>query len=398
MSPLVKFEEDIIRAYQLVNGNFESINDSLFYQLNKELTPFLKDLLNSYYFEDDFKAEIKIKNDDYVINYHEIENCKPFLDLDYLKYDDKPNVDYHIEVDEEKLIEALKKIDPIYELIYEDSPVKQKLNLVNKKELEFKTIYVNHENIREVFAELHSIGLYEKNWNKHQSYQVTRNLQENLSELNKLDFINLEFNVNRTFIIAHNKHQIAGVSCIANYSMFDTMDDKKYFARKNMAYSSYVAVASQFRGNGLAVELMKKTFDYAKENNKIMIRSKSTFDGKSFLEENVDKLMLKIKDTAIVNSRDEHWLNGFSNLIRSIKSDEEYNLFYEKLKPVLLNISTLSIENEKQCEMLGSDYEQRSKITEDCSKVIESIIKNFHEEFEVDKLSIKSVKNKIKVK
>lgn len=396
MSPFIKFEEDIIRAYQAVNGNFENISDSLFYELNKKLTPFLNDLLNSYYFEDDFKANSNLDDTNYTINYHENENCTPFLDLDYLKYDDKPKIDYNIEIDEDSLINALKQIDPLYELIYEDSPIKQKLNLINKKELEFKTIYVTHENIREVFAELHNIGIYEKNWNKHQTYQVTRTLQEDLSQLNKLDFINLEYNVNRTFIIAHNKHQIAGVSCIANYSMLDTIDEKKYFARKNMAYSSYVAVSSQFRGNGLAVELMKKTFEYAKENNKIIIRSKSTFDGKSFLEENVDKLMLKTKDTAIVNSRDENLLNNFSKLIRSIKSDKEYELFYNKIKPVMLNIATLSIENEKKCDLLDNNYEERAKVNEQYSIVIKDIIKNFHDEFEEERLSLRPSKLKIK--
>lgn len=166
----------------MINGNFENINDSLFMQLNKKLTPFLNEMLNSYYFEGDFKATSDYDNNEdcSVINYHEDNTFSPFLDLGYLKYEDKKPVDHNLQVDPEKLITALKTIDPLYALIYEDSAVKRTLNLINKKELDFTTIYVTNDNIYEVFAQLHSIGHYDKSWNQHQKYQIERTLQSDL--------------------------------------------------------------------------------------------------------------------------------------------------------------------------------------------------------------------------
>jgi len=386
MSPLIKFEEDIIKAYQLVNGNFENINDSLFIELNKKLTPFLVEMMNSYYFEGDFKATLDEDKDGEtsVINYHIDEICRPFLDLNYLNYDDRDPIDYNIKVDKAKLIEALQSIDPIYNLIYEDSAVKRKLNLVNKKELDFMIIKTTSENIYETFAQLHPIGHYEKNWNKHQKYQIESTLQDNLKKLNKLSFINFDGNINRTFIIAYNKNQVAGLSCIATYSRFDDYDkeDKdQYFARDKMAYSSYIAVASQFRGNGLGLELMKKTIEYAHKHKMVLIRSSSTSEGHSFMKENIDNIVLKTKDTAIVNASDESIFGEFMKIIKNIKNEKEYNDFYEKLKPTMLKISEISINYDKMSEFYEDDYEKKMALRLEGLEVVAEISKNFQDSF-----------------
>lgn len=371
----------------MINGNFENINDSLFMQLNKKLTPFLNEMLNSYYFEGDFKATSDYDNNEdcSVINYHEDNTFSPFLDLGYLKYDDKKPVDYNLQVDPEKLITALKTIDPIYALIYEDSAVKRTLNLINKKELDFTTIYVTNDNIYEVFAQLHSISHYDKSWNQHQKYQIERTLQSDLKNLNKLSFINFDNNINRTFIIAHNKHQIAGVSCIANYSSFDSYDienvQDQYFARKYMAYSSYIAVSSQFRGAGLGVELMKKTFEHAKKNKLVMIRSSSTEDGHDYLKKNIDNLVLNSKDTAIVNSCDEGSFNEFCKIITNIKNDKEYDEFYEKLKPAMAKISEVSINYDRITESDDGDYDKRLQLRLEGLAIVGDISKKFQDSF-----------------
>lgn len=387
MSPFVKFEEDIIKAYQMINGNFDNVTDSLFTELNKTLTPFLTEMLNSYYFEGDFEATCGYseRNECFFINYHNDRKCGPFTELDYVKYDDKAPVDYNIQIDSEKLIETLKEIDPVYSLIYEDSPIKRQLNLINKKELEFTTIHVTSDNIYDVFASLHNIGVYEKNWDKHRKYQIASSLQKNLKTLNKLAFVNFDNNINRTFIIAHNKHQIAGLSCIANYSSFDSSDienlDDQYFARKYMAYSSYVAVSSQFRGNGLGVELMKKTFEHAKKNKLVMIRSGSTEDGHDYLKKGVDNLVLATKDTAIVNSCDEGSFNEFCKIITNIKNEKEYDEFYEKLKPAMAKISEVSINYDKLADLHENDHEERLKIRLEGLAIVGDVSKKFQDSF-----------------
>lgn len=384
MSPLIKFEEDIIKAYQKINGNFDNITDSLFTELNKTLTPFLNEILNSYYFEGDFKATFNYSESDenFVINYHDDEICHPFLELNYLKYDDKAPVDYNIQVDREKLISTLKELDPFYSLLYEDSPIKRKLNLINKKELEFMTIKTTSENIYEVFSKLQSIGHYEKNWNKHQKYQIESTLQDNLKRLNKLSFINFDGNINRTFIIAYNKNQVAGLSCIATYSRFDDFDKEEkdqYFARNKMAYSSYIAVASQFRGNGLGAEIMKKTIEYANTNKMVLLRSSSTNEGHSYMKENIDNIVLKTNDTVIVNASDEGYFNEFSKIIRNIKNDKEYDDFYERLKPTMAKISEVSINYDRISELYGDDYEKKMAFRLEGLEVVGKIIKEFQD-------------------
>jgi GNAT superfamily N-acetyltransferase len=386
MSPFIKFEEDIIRAYQTIHGNFENITDSLFLELNKTLTPFLNEMINSYYFEGDFKATYHYDEDSETttIQYHTDENCEPFLDLGYLKYDDKDPVKYDIKIDTEKLIAALKEIDPLYNLIYEDSAVKRKLNLVNKKEVDFMTIQTTSENIYEVFSKLHGIGHYEKNWNKHQKYQIESTLQDNLKTLNKLSFVNFDNNINRTFIIAYNKNQVAGLSCIATYSHFDDYEKEnkdQYYARKYMAYSSYIAVASQFRGNGLGLELMKKTIEYANENKMILLRSSSTSEGHSYMKENIDNIVLKTKDVVIVNASDEGFFSEFSKIITNIKNEKEYDDFYEKVKPTIAKISEISINYDRVSELYGDDYEKKMEFRLQGLEVVDKVIKDFKDSY-----------------
>lgn len=398
MSPFIKFEEDIIKGYQKINGKFENVTDSLFTQLNKEFTPFLNEMINSYYFENDFKSNIEYNESDEAFNicYHEDEIAQPFLNLGYLKYDDKPSIDYKIKVDSKKMIEVLKTIDPIYTLIYEESAVKRQLNLINKKELEFMTIKTTSENIYEVFSQLHSIGHYEKNWNQHQKYQIESTLQNDLKRLNKLSFVNFDGNINRTFIIAYNKNQVAGLSCIATYSRFDEFDKEtkdQYFARSKMAYSSYIAVASQFRGNGLGVELMKKTIEYANEHKMILIRSSSTSEGHSYMKENIDNIVLKTKDTVIVNASDEGYFNEFSNIIRNIKNDKEYDDFYERIKPTMAKISEVSINYDRVSETYGDDYEKKMAFRLEGLEELGEAMKEFQ-----DSYSTKKTKNTRKIK
>ena len=401
MSPLIKFEEDIIRAYQIIHGNFENITDSLFLELNKTLTPFLNEMLNSYYFEGDFKATYRYNEDSETttIQYHTDEKCEPFLNLGYLKYDDKAPIKYDIKIDNEKLITTLKEIDPIYNLIYEDSAVKRKLNLVNKKEIEFMTIQTTSENIYEVFSKLHCIGHYEKNWNKHQKYQIKSTLQDNLKKLNKLSFVNFDSNINRTFIIAYNKSQVAGLSCIATYSHFDDYEKEnkdQYYARKYMAYSSYIAVASQFRGNGLGLELMKKTIEYANKNKMILLRSSSTSEGHSYMKENIDNIVLRTKNVVIINASDEGFFSEFSKIITNIKNEKEYDEFYERVKPTMAKISEISINYDRVSELYGNDYEKKIEFHMQGLKTVNEVIKDFQNSYSAPiQINTRKIKNNV---
>lgn len=148
-----------------------------------------------------------------------------------------------------------------------------------------------------------------------------------------------------------------------------------------MAYSSYIAVASQFRGNGLGLELMKKTIEYAHKNKMVLIRSSSTSEGHSFMKENIDNIVLKTKDTAIVNASDEGFFGEFSKIIKNIKNEKEYDEFYEKLKPTMLKISEISINYDKMSEFYEDDYEQKMALRIEGVEIVSEICKKFQDSF-----------------
>ncbi len=392
MSPFVKFEEDIITAYQNIYGAIKDFNDSLFYFLNKNFTNLLSDILNSYYFENDFNSSLSLDDKGkYKINFRETKSFYPFLEIDYLK-DEDLNGNYTINFDSKKIISELKQIDPLYKLIFEESDLIRTLNLKNKHDLKFKEIHIGSDNAFNEFSKIHKIGMYNKNWESYKTYQIFDTLEKDLKKLNKLSFINFDAMKNRTFIIAYNDYQIAGVSCIANYSKFDDQDNKEYFARKNIAYSSYISVSSQFRGKNLGIELMKKTFEYSRKNNKILIRSSSTDEGALYLEKKIDDLMNKNLDLPIITHENEEHFYKLKNLIISINNDSDYSLFYKSLQPLLLTISKLSDNKNNIYSSIDYDYEKDKSLISDINNKIESTIDSFINDYYLQNKKPKKLK------
>lgn len=148
-----------------------------------------------------------------------------------------------------------------------------------------------------------------------------------------------------------------------------------------MAYSSYIAVSSQFRGAGLGVELMKKTFEHAKKNKLVMICSSSTEDGHDYLKKNIDNVVLNSKDTAIVNSCDEGSFNEFCKIITNIKNEKEYDEFYEKLKPAMAKISEVSINYDRMTELDDGDYDKRLQLRLEGLAIVGDVSKKFQDSF-----------------
>lgn len=123
-STLVKYEEDLLTAFQNIYFKIEKTNDNLSKALNIALTPIIMDILNSYYFEDLLKPELKKRSDYragmFEISYNGYYNETPFISLESLDYANRDEFkDLKLNVNKEEIINELIKIDPHYKVIFE---------------------------------------------------------------------------------------------------------------------------------------------------------------------------------------------------------------------------------------------------------------------------------------
>ena len=393
-SQLVKYEEDIIKAYRNLYGEFTVRNQELFSAFNSSFTPLIEEILNSYYFENDFNASTKVLEGFQAgrleITYHKNYTAVPFLGLDYRGYE---KMDHNLVVDFDALKESLKKIDPFYELIFEKDTLKRKLNIIKKHDIEYKIVKVGERDIAKVFSEFHKISKYEKNWNQqYAQYEYDDSMNDNLKYLNRMEFLNFDYMTNRLFVVAYNQNQIVGLASLTEYSMLDKLNEKKqYYAKKNIMYNSVVMVASQFRGQGIGLELLNKSFDYANDNNLIFIRSHPSRDGSKYLYKNANELALKKTDVCIINSPLEDVFCMFKNQLKNVNNDKEYNIFLNVLKPAIKEITKIY----DQYELLKNehkDFEIIDNITNEQTKIIRKIISKTQQD--LTKAQLISRKNK----
>jgi len=399
-SHLVKFEEDIIAAFQESYGKVEKCNNDLLIHLNKQLTPLLIDILNSYYFENDFKASYHSKktyNGEFnQIIYHENYEAIPFIRLEYSEYYSNQEPIHYPPINTEIIKQNLKEIDPFYNLIFETDALKQKLNIIKKHDIEYTIVTANEKDIFDKFSKLHKIGNYKKNWNQDfANYEYIGSLEDNLKYLNQIEFVKFDHSTTRNYIVAHNHNQIVGISSMCNYTMLNNIyEEKVYYASKHITYNSYIAVASQFRGHGIALELLNKSIDYAKEKNMIMVRSSPTLQGKKYLYDNANELVKKRKDVCIINHCDEANFLRFKNNFKNINSVSEFNTFLKEFIPIIQKISAIT-QNYESMKKDVKDYLLEIDIMNEYDSIIDSHVKK--DQQDLTKIQIKTRKHKYRV-
>lgn len=92
-----------------------------------------------------------------------------------------------------------------------------------------------------------------------------------------------------------------------------------------------------------------------KKNNLIYVRSKSTNQGSMFIEKKIDKLMLE-KNITHVNSENLEYLGHISNIVKSIKNEDDYLKFIPKFRDLFNELNNLNfnlktyLDNENSFE------------------------------------------------
>lgn len=372
----IKYQEDIIQAYKNIHGKVNYKN--IFEDFNEKLTPLIFEILKSYYFEDNFSPLLTKGNSYSKIIFNGKMLFAPFINMStYHQFTETKKLDIDI-IDIKK---ELINVDPFYSIIFEEDPLKQKINLIKKYEINYSIIKVE-ENVYEKIKPFHKLSYSANPFEvKENSYYNSYNLEEELKEVLKMPFINFEFNKNRHFVIAYNQNQIVGLTSLTKYSMlFDREEINNHYMHNKFIYNSYMTVAKEFRGNNISIEMMKKSLEFAKENNLIFIRSQPTEDGRSYIEKKIDQIVKNDKKIVCINYDSNKIFSDLKTFIKSINNDNDYSKFLTKFKPLINKINNDISEKNLQLDKID-DYLERLSFIEKENLIYNKDIEEFKELF-----------------
>lgn len=375
-----KFEHDLKKAYlDSVSNKVDDFNDEFYISLSKFLSPILLKVLNSYYFNHQYK-KVELSNEEiYTYNqrvelpvFKDTENhysyhmFKEYLDNDLPKGNFKHS--NFENVTENTIMNQLKKDNSLYEILFEDDPLKQKINLLKKNDLKFEWIYVEN-NLYEKVSNLHKIAEIKNNY----SFD---NLQNNLNEDNDLKFVNFDANKNRYFLIAYNDYEVAGIASLPNASHYKDLNIKD-----NIKTLSYLSVSKPFRGQALSVKMFDEILSKAEKDNWIILRSSPSDDGNKYLKSNIDKIVEKNSKSLIISYE---LLNNFYQLKDNLKEihnkvelKELSAQLIEPFKMIKKNIDNHIIKaKDKSFEDVMILIEERNKKNEKIMENLKSSLKN----------------------
>ncbi len=349
MDYLIKYTSDIILAYEnSFNLKIERTYGNLM-QFNLLYTDLVKDILNSYYFKNNYKNfEIINEEDHYeknlikkikVNNYLKI---KPFHREDcYFKKQNTIN----IKKDYNKIIEELIKIDNFYSLIFE------KINNI-------------------------------------------KNINEQMNEVNMFSYLDFSYLKNKKFVIAHNENQIAGIAVLNPYSNhLPSFKKEKFPIKEKMIYNSLIVVSNEFRGRKLGLRLFKEIINYAKENKLIIFRSVSTSEGRSYLKNNIDREVIYQDQVPIISAKYElEIFERFKSIFANLNIDDtKYEDLYKNLARTFNKINSQIYNLDKNYLIIDNikDYLIDVKLDVESKEIIKNA------KFELMKNNLKSKKNVI---
>lgn len=268
--------------------------------------------------------------------------------------------------------------------------MKQKANLLEKHEISY-TIVKIEDDVYEGLKGFQNLFKSENPFGHNDSYQKSHNLEKELKTTYDISLISFNYNTNRHFVVAHNKDQIVGLTSLTNYSMFFNEDEDNHFMRHKFAYNSYVVVSSHFRGENIAVGMMKKAMDFAKENNLIFLRSSPTEDGKNYIEKKIDKIVENDQALVCINDSAKYVISSIKDIILSMSNEVDYLKFINKLRPLVKKLNHDFSERYENLDKID-DYQECMKLIKIEDAKYQTDIDNFKENFAEKK------KNKITYK
>lgn len=364
-----RFEKDLKKAYlQAINNSVESFNNYGYQQLNDLLSPLLFEMINSYYFKDQYKECLMVKKDAetysdmdlpiYVIKEQEnyYNGFALFYDGINQYTDKKSSLTINIPiVPIESIKEKLKEISPLYSIIFETDSLRRNLNLLNKNDLKFQWIYVTDD----LDKQLKNIHKIEEDLDT--KYLSTNKLKDNLNSNYGLEYVNFDSNRNRYFLVAHNEYEIAAIASVPNDSSYS-----EFKFKDNFKYLSYIAVSKAFRGNSLGATIFEKILEKADEENWIIIRSSPSQDGRKHLEKKIDKIAQDNNSVLIINHDVEHFFTQINQHFNEIKKIEDFKNKSKLCIPLVKNVTSIFSEYGNHLEAI---YSKEGMDSDDFQKI-----------------------------
>lgn len=395
MDYLIKYTSDIILAYEnAFNLKIEMTYGNLM-QFNRLYTDLVKDILNSYYFKNNYKNfEIINEEDSYEKNFikkikvNNYLKIKPFHREDcYFKKEKTINIakDYH------KVIEELVKIDNFYSLIFEKDKIKQNINLSKKYDLKF-SIIDSKNNFFEEIIKKYNKSIIPVNFDE--QINNIKYINEQMNEINMFSYLDFSYLKNKKFVIAHNENQIAGIAVLNPYSNhLPSFKKEKFPIKEKMIYNSLIVVSNEFRGRKLGLRLFKEIINYAKENKLIIFRSVSTSEGRSYLKNNIDREVIYQDQVPIISAKYElEIFERFKSIFANLNIDDtKYDDLYKNLARTFNKINSQIYNLDKNYLIIDNikDYLIDVKLDVESKEIIKNA------KFELMKNNLKSKKNVI---
>ncbi len=388
----IKYQEDIINACKNIYGDIRF--DGILNDLNKELSPLLNEILNSYYFENCYNSIIYEKNDCLELSFNGVK-FQPFL-IDYYESIITNNSYRKIYFNIEEIKKELLNIDPFYKIIFEEDSIRKNLHLKKRNNIEYSIVDVK-EDVFSILNDYHKIYQFKPSFIEPESpldkSNKKINFDDEINEVQEIDFFSNFYNKNRKFIVAHNDYQIVGLLSLTNYKMYFKENESNHFMKDKFIFNSYVSVSKHFKNKGIATKMMLISMDIAKKDNLIYLRSKPTNEGSLLIEKKIDKLMIE-NDITHVNSESLGVIEYISDIVKSINNKEEYLKFIPEFKNLFNCINNLNFEKNNFLNN-EEEYEKRVQYAKDNSNKINNTVQHFKENF--IKNSLKESKHKLKI-
>jgi GNAT superfamily N-acetyltransferase len=177
--------------------------------------------------------------------------------------------------------------DPLYEKIFEQSTIAQKINLSEKRE--YKITLMDFNDPYKQLNELSKININEQQPEYKRIFAHLKN-----SGLNYIDNIK-----DQKALVAHNEYGIAGMLVFG-----DNFSEKNEKTKNKVLWLSSIATTREHRGNGVGVELFKQAAKYATENELILFITTFSSNGSQYIEKPINDIIKNEKLNNIITPDD----------------------------------------------------------------------------------------------
>jgi GNAT superfamily N-acetyltransferase len=129
-----------------------------------------------------------------------------------------------------------------------------------------------------------------------EAYKNFLDHNENFDVFNRLPFLTTSLDGESYVVLATEKRFVVGVYAFENYD-------------KNNIKTLYIQVDKNYRNKGVATQLIKNLFTWAKQNNKGIIISQFSEDGKKYIKHKLLELSEEYKINFYLTEEEFEWFN-----------------------------------------------------------------------------------------